>query len=206
MLKRNLPYLLLYILIILSSCRDYKNQKESKDFKAVSKSNTESSYQVKNLNTLKPGIEAISREKLALWSQKQLKLLNGPNWAKAIPIKKLSSGAIVFILEVGDEYAKVRTAIKVEGWVVKNFLLPLSKNTPDSSKYFGPKKYGYIRTFVDGFDIGSVKLWPSKTSRNMIVDRCYKGDKVVILNREDEYVKIRTINCKEGWCMKGFIK
>ena len=107
---------------------------------------------------------------------------------------------------MGDEYAEVMTVIGQDGYIVKELLNPISSNAPDSTKYFKKKKIVRINTFVDGMDVGTVKLWNKMTSRDRMVDQLGKGEIVAILQEQGEYVKLATINGTEGWCMKEFIK
>jgi len=72
--------------------------------------------------------------------------------------------------------------------------------------YFQQKRFARINTHVDCIDVGKVKLWDSMSSRDRIVEQLVNNEKVVILKEEGEYVMIATINGKEGWCMRGFIK
>jgi len=59
---------------------------------------------------------------------------------------------------------------------------------------------------MDGIDVRTVKIWDSMTSRERIIEALPNNTKVAILEENDEYVKVATVNGKEGWCMKGFIK
>jgi hypothetical protein len=72
--------------------------------------------------------------------------------------------------------------------------------------YFGKKQFGKINTFVDGMDVKIVNLWDDMEKRNVITDKCHNEDKVVILSKRDDYVLLRTVSGKEGWCMKDFLK
>lgn len=156
--------------------------------------------------SLTAGLEAKTKREAALWSEKELKVLEGENWENAEASIKLKSGAVVYVIEVGDEYAKVMTLIGQDGYVIKKILYPISKASLDSTKYFEKKKIAHINTFVDGMDVGTVNLWRDMTSRNNMVDQLIKGDKVAIIEEQGEYVKLATINGKVGWCMNGFIK
>lgn len=180
------------------ACNDSKNNTNSDH------SITETKAEVKL--SLGAGLEAKTNQKAALWTEKELKVLKGPDWANAKASSHLKSGAVVFVSNVGDEYAKVMTVIGQEGYIVKDLLDPISKNKPDSTKYFEKKEIARINTFVDGMDVGTVKLWGDMTSRDRMVDQLSKGEKVAILQEQGEYVKLATINGTEGWCMKGFIK
>lgn len=177
---------------------------DSKDNTNSDQSSTDTKVEEKL--TLSAGLEAKTNQKAALWTEKELKVLEGPDWANAKASSQLKSGAVVYVSDVGDEYAKVMTIIGQEGYIVKDLLAPISKNAPDSTKYFEKKKIARINTFVDGMDVGTVKLWSDMTSRDRMVDQLGKGEKVAILQEQGEYVKLVTINGTEGWCMKGFIK
>jgi len=177
---------------------------DSKDSKKSNQSDIDT--KVEEILSLNAGLEAKTNQKAALWSEKELKILEGPDWANAIASSQLESGAIVYVMNVGDEYAKVMTIIGQEGYIVKELIDPISKNESDSTKYFKKKKMARINTFVDGMDVGTVNLWDNMTSRDRIVAQLSKDEKVAILQEEGEYVKLVTINGSEGWCMKGFIK
>jgi hypothetical protein len=49
-------------------------------------------------------------------------------------------------------------------------------------------------------DVKVVNLWNDMEKRTIINDKCYTGDKVVILSKKDDYVLLRTASGKEGWC------
>lgn len=156
--------------------------------------------------SLSAGLEAKTNQKSALWTEKELKILEGPGSANAKATNQLKPGVVVYVTNVGDKYAKVMTIIGQDGYIVKDLLNPISNNTPDSTKYFEKKKIVRINTFVDGMDVGTVKLWSDMASRDRMVDQLDKDEKVAILEEQGEYVKLATINGTEGWCMKGFIK
>ena len=172
------------------------------------KNNTDQSVtdtKVEEKLSLRAGLEAKTNQKAALWTEKELKVLEGPDWVNAKASSQLKSSAVVYVTNVGNEYAKVMTLIGLEGYIVKELLDPISKNAPDSTKYFGKKKITRINTFVDGMDVRTVNLWSDMTSRDRMVDQLVKNEKVAILQEQGEYVKLATINGTEGWCMKGFI-
>lgn len=156
--------------------------------------------------SLSAGLEAKTNQKAGLWTQKELKVLEGTNGTNVEAGSQLKPGTVVFISNVGDEYSKVMTIIGQEGYIFNELLDPHINNTPDSARYFEKKKIARINTFVDGMDVGTVKLWSDMTSRDRMVDQLSKGEKVAILQEQGDYVKLVTINGTEGWCMKGFIK
>jgi hypothetical protein len=156
--------------------------------------------------SLSAGHEAKTIQKAALWTEKELKVLEGPDWANAKAESQLKTGAVVYVSNVGIKYAKVMTIIGQEGYIFKDLLEPISKNAADSTIYFEKKEIARINTFVDGIDVGTVQLWSDMTARDIMVDQLNNGEKVAILQVEGEYVKLATINGTEGWCMKGFIK
>ena len=162
--------------------------------------------EVKEKIAIQSGIEARVTRQAALWPEDQLKILEGQDWAKAKTSFKLKPGAVVYVTDIGNEYVKVMTLIRYEGFIVKELLVPVSIIHYDSTKYFQKKRIGRINTFVDGFDVRTVKLWDNKTSRDIFVEQLINDEKVAILKEEGEYVKVATINGKEGWCMRGFIK
>ncbi len=155
---------------------------------------------------LQKGIEATTNQQVALWSENELKVLEGPNWVNANAKIKLQNGAKILILNVGDEYAKVLTLIGIEGYIVKELLNPLTKQYSDSAKYFEPRKLRRINTWVDGMDVNQVNIWDNMSSRNRVVESLLKNTKVAVIKESGEYVKLATVNGNEGWCMKGFIK
>jgi SH3-like domain-containing protein len=179
-------------------CQDAKDSKKSNQLSNVQKAEDRLS--------LTAGVEAKTNQKAALWTDKELKILEGPNWANAKAGSQLKSGAVVYVTNVGDEYAKVITLIGQGGYIVKELLDPISKIGSDSVKYFNKNKIVRINTFVDGIDVGTVKLWENMNSRDRMVEQLKKDEKVAILQEKGEYVKVVTINGTAGWCMKGFIK
>lgn len=67
-------------------------------------------------------------------------------------------------------------------------------------------KVAYITSVVDGTDIIEVNLWDHHTKRTTIVTSCRNNEKVTILEEDDKYVKLRTEQGKEGWCMRSFLR
>jgi len=195
---KQITLLILFLTIIIFACANNQDSKKS--------SQSMTGNKIVEKITLQAGLEATTNQKAALWSEKELKILEGPNWANAKAGSQLKLGARVYVTEIGDEYATVLTLIGQEGYIVKKLLNPISKSMSDSTKYYEKKKIGRINTFVDGMDVGTVKIWAHMTSRDRLVDQLQKDEKVAILQEEGEYIKVATINGTEGWCMKGFIK
>lgn len=63
-------------------------------------------------------------------------------------------------------------------------------------------RIAYITSVVDGTDIIEVNLWDHRT----IVTTCRNNEKVTVLVKDETYIKLRTEDGKEGWCMRLFIK
>lgn len=67
-------------------------------------------------------------------------------------------------------------------------------------------KVAYITSVVDGTDIIEVNLWDHRTIRTTIVTSCRNNEKVTIMEEDEAYVKLRTEQGKEGWCMRLFLR
>jgi hypothetical protein len=155
---------------------------------------------------LEDGVLARTIDNAALWSEKELKVLNGPNWANAKASRKVIKGAVIYCTSVDSSYTQVKALNSEVGFIDTELLEAIYTSKRDSIKYTSEKRAGKIITYVDGMDVGTVKLWSSATSKDKMVDQLVKGEKVVILAEEDPYVKLGTIDGIEGWCMKGFVK
>jgi hypothetical protein len=155
---------------------------------------------------LENGVLARTTQETALWSKKELKVLEGPNWANAKASRKLVKGAVIFCASIDSSYTQVKALNSEVGFIATELLEAIYTSKRDSIKYTSEKRAGKIITYVDGMDVGTVKLWSSATSRDKMVDQLVKGEKVVILEEQEPYVKLGTINGIEGWCMKGFVK
>jgi len=72
----------------------------------------------------------------------------------------------------------------------------LTKSTP---------RVGHITSVVDGTNIFEVNIWDHRTRRTNVVCSCRDKEQITVLEEDDTYVKIRTKNGDEGWCMKLFL-
>jgi hypothetical protein len=114
MIKR-IPSIFLLLFVLQMSCSEKNDiQQEIED-----KDNTPSQS-----ITLKSGVEALIKEESALWSNSALKVLNSENWSNAKPIMRLNAQSKVFVLDVRQEFSKIKTATYFEGWIVSDQLLP----------------------------------------------------------------------------------
>lgn len=194
-----------FLLIGISNIiKSKKAEKPDKDIEVVQQEVPE----VKKVERaiLSVGQEATTKESVALWSEQQFKILKNPYWTDAKPITKLIGGVTVFITELDDdEFAKVKTRMGTEGFIVKESLQPANQNKVDSTLYFSKKKYSRINTYVDGMDVQQVNLWNTYNSNRQLRGKVFKGDKVIILEESADHYKVLAMNGTQGWCMKEYV-
>lgn len=179
--------------IFLASCIG-SNDKKTIDPETVIKS-----------DTIKSGVEAILTEDVGFWDKKQLAILKSSEWENAKTNQILHKGSKIFVMDVDSDFIKVMTPINIEGFIVKTHLI-FHSSSPDSLLYFSKKTTKRINSHVDGTDVQIVNLWDDKEKRTNIVEKMYNNNPVALIESQDGYVKLMTINGIEGWCMKGFLK
>jgi len=64
-------------------------------------------------------------------------------------------------------------------------------------------RVAYITSIVDGTDIFEINIWDHRTERTTVVTSCRNHEKVTVLEEDEEYVKLRTEDGKEGWFLQS---
>ena len=152
------------------------------------------------------GREAKTRVKAALWSSSELEMLNSQDNSDLKASTYLSRDVTVYVLNLGEKYAKVITLYGTEGYIGIRRLSPVEQSYRDSTDYLGAKEMGKINTYVDGMDVGKVNLWKNWHVKDKVVTSVGKGEKVAILREQDRYLQVATITGDAGWCLKDFVK
>lgn len=93
---------------------------------------------------------------------------------------------------------------KAESRLDESFERYKSAHTTDDKDDYGSIRFGIVNTVVDGYDVLKVNLWSQPNSPRKQVFSVTNGQKVKIIDENDDYYKIE-YNGMSGWCMKGFV-
>lgn len=196
----------LFIILTLSvSCTSNTNQTEAEQ-PSISEPVKEKPVVEEKPLALEAGKEARTRKQAALWTDSELKVLEGPDWPNAVARTKLNRGVTVYVMDIGAEYARVKTILGSEGHIVKDLLSPVRWAQRDSTEYFKKKQIGRINTYVDGMDVRKVNLWAQRDTKDRVVTSTVNNERVGLVEKSGMYVKVMTENGKVGWCLKDFVR
>jgi len=118
-------------------------------------------------------------------------------------LDKLYNGDVVEVLEVKENWVKVKTAKGEQGWCTAKYIM-LTNTKPTTTPETTPTtkyKYGVVKV-----KISSSLLVRSKPSTNATtITKIYTGDVVEVLEIKSDFIKVRTSTKKEGWCTAKYL-